>query len=853
VVSIALLTKKKKLASPDKVMATAKKNKTLAYLSYKRIVDGTNIVAHDNFYSAWYTVRGKGLKMLTKGQTDKLLEGFETFLKKYIGDLKVIISQYPLETYMQEQYWQKKALKTTNSQSKKLQLQKADQLKGFSKNRSTQEYTIVIFGDDEEELSYNQEIFRNTTRSCLDIAPLSEEKIEDLFYFLNNQNSNIFNISKKDRAKKYDIDKLSKKEQRLLEEAGYDLPFIKRTQPQGNMKFNNSFVEVGGSCENCLTFYDYPTSDLQAFWFIPLVSNRNTISMLDISTADKNKVLTLLKRSTGEQISRINPKASPIEQKEALFNYQTQDKLMNEVIVNRVMAKMFKLRIYVHEDSPEALEITNRKIKQDLNGRGFKVTNFLLGEQLYEFQSLFLPMSLQSKLPNKRHGQHIASDDLAGGYLFNHMALQDPKGSIAGITATNGAFLFDINHRDERRTRSTMLVSGNPSMGKSTFSKKVTDDNACRENFTRVFSVNDEYNLLTAYHHGKIINMDGSQGAINIFEVFPTTTLADGIEIDEIASFNAHINKLNTIYQLKQNGVSSETLTHHAELLTDFYIEDQGMWYKNPQRHKHEIKVTGLPSTQYPLLEEWIIYLKSKQRTYVSEGYTSTRIDQLVNIISTYNLMLTQEGSIFNQYTSVEDIETTKFVNFDFSSLKGASQNTFNAQLFNVLFLVNSHAVNNGKKQRQLLRNHSITSDDVERYLLIMDEGQNFLKSDYPESAVVISTIMEEMRKYYAGIVINLPSIQTILPTELEASNPKYLEALRKIFGLLQYRVFFQTDSSAIDTLSKTLKNSLTKEELNILPRLVKTECLFTINGDQNIQLRVLASNEELVRFDGGE
>ncbi|WP_454072519.1 hypothetical protein [Enterococcus alishanensis] len=851
--TIALFTKKEKVINPDKVISVAKKNKTLSYLSYKRIIDGTNIVEHEGFYSSWYNVRGKGLKMLTRGQTEKLLEGFESFLKKYVGDLKVIISQYPLETYLQEQYWQKKALKSNNPQSKQLQFQKADQLKKFSKNRSTQEYTIAIFGETEEEIYYNQEVLRNTTRSCLDIAPFSEEKIEDLFYFLNNQNSNIFNISKKDRDKKYDIDKLSKKEQRLLEEAGYDLPFIKRTQPQGNMKFNNSYVEIGGSCQNCLTFYDYPTSDLQAFWFIPLVSNKNTISMLDISTADKNKVLNLLKRSTGEQISRVNPKASPIEQKEAIFNYQTQDKLMNEVIVNRVIAKMFKLRIYVHENSQEELEITNRKIKQDLNGRGFKATNFLLGEQLYEFQSLFLPMSEQSKLANKRHGQHIASDDLAGGYLFNHMALQDPTGSIMGVTATNGAFLLDINHRNDRRTRSTMLVSGNAGMGKSTFSKKVTDDNACRENFTRVFSVNDEYNLLTEYHNGKIINMDGSQGAINIFEIFPTTTLADGVEIDEIASFNSHINKLDSIFQLKQNGVTPETLTLHAELLTDFYIEDQGMWFKNPQRHKEEIKVTGLPTTQYPLLEEWIIYLKSKMRTFIAEGYTSTRIDQLTSIISTYNLMLTQEGSIFNQYTSIENFEQIKFVNFDFSSLKAASQNTFNAQLFNVLFLVNAHAVNNGKKQRQLLRSHMITPDDFERYLLVMDEGQNFLKSDYPQSAIVISTIMEEMRKYYAGIVINLPSIQTILPTELEASNPKYLEALRKIFGLLQYRVFFQTDSSAIDTLSKTLKNSLTIEELNILPRLAKTECLFNINGDQNIQLRVMASNEELIRFDGGE
>ena len=137
--------------------------------------------------------------------------------------------------------------------------------------------------------------------------------------------------------------------------------------------------------------------------------------------------------------------------------------------------------------------------------------------------------------------------------------------------------------------------------------------------------------------------------------------------------------------------------------------------------------------------------------------------------------------------------------------------------------------------------------------MFVMDEAQNFLRSDYPQSAMVISTIMEEMGKYYAGLILNLPSVQTILPTELESSNPKYLEAIRKIFGLLQYRVFFQTDSSAINTLAQTLKGAINAEELSMLPQLPRAECLMNINGDQNIQFRVEASKEELERFDGGE
>lgn len=844
---------KVKKAPKEKSIKALKSNKTLSLLSYKRLIDGTNILEQeDSLYSAWYTVRGKGLVTISPEGTIRLIEEFELFLKKYTGDIKIFVSQYPLETYKQEQYWQKKSLNETNETLKAFQKQKATELEKFSKNRTTQEYTLVIYGNSLEEIRFNEEVLLNNTRTCLSLSPLNEEKIENILFFLNNQNSNIYNISNEDRKKKYDIDKFSKKEIEKLKQEGYDLPFIKRTQPQGNVNFSNAYAETGSGYQSCLTFYDYPASDLQEFWFLPLVSYPNTVSMIDIGTADKQKILNLLKRSTGEQLSRIDPKASPIQQKEAIFNYQTQDKLMNDVITNHVIAKMFKLRIFTHADSAEKVETQVRKIQQDLYGRGFKATNFLLGEQYYETQSLFLPMGKQAKLPNRRKGNHISSEDLAGGYWFNHMSLQDPTGSIMGVTATKGAFLWDINHRDNRRVSSTLMVVGNRRMGKSTFSKKVTDDNACRGNFIRVFSINDEYDLLTQYHGGKIIRMDGSEGAINIFEIFSTATLSDGQTIDEIASFNAHINKLNTIFQLKALEAPPACLLLHGELLTDFYI-DQGMWYKNPQSHKEKIKVTSLPPTHYPLLEEWLVYLKQQKRKYQSDGYTATRIEFLDTIISTYNLMMTQEGNIFNQYTTITDFEKLKFVNFDFSSLKVGSQDTFNAQLFNVLFLANSHAVNNGKEQRQLLREHRITNNDVARYLFVMDEAQNFLRSDYPQSAVVISTIMEEMGKYFAGLILNLPSVQTILPTELESSNPKYLEAIRKIFGLLQYRVFFQTDSSAISTLAKTLKGAINAEELGMLPQLPKAECLMNINGDQNIQFRVEASKEELERFDGGE
>ena len=52
---------------------------------------------------------------------------------------------------------------------------------------------------------------------------------------------------------------MKKKEILKLEQAGYDLDFLARVQPQGNLKVHGRFLEFGDGYLTCLRIYRYPT------------------------------------------------------------------------------------------------------------------------------------------------------------------------------------------------------------------------------------------------------------------------------------------------------------------------------------------------------------------------------------------------------------------------------------------------------------------------------------------------------------------------------------------------------------------------------------------------------------------
>lgn len=218
--------------------------------------------------------------------------------------------------------------------------------------------------------------------------------------------------------------------------------------------------------------------------------------------------------------------------------------------------------------------------------------------------------------------------------------------------------------------------------------------------------------------------------------------------------------------------------------------------------------------------------------------------------------MKTTESDMFDGFTSVPDFESKQVVTFDISGLKEHGNDVFNAQVFSILNLMSSHIISNGKKYRNLMKQGKVDSENIPRYYMNIDEGENLITPTFSFGVETLANLMEQMRKNFCGITIAAPTIKDLIPDSVANSRVEdspYLRAVKKMFSLMQYRGFFQLSDDDLPALSRALGGSTTKEELQTITKLQKKQLLFNINGDRNLVFTVQATNQELQRYNGGE
>jgi hypothetical protein len=645
--------------------------------------------------------------------------------------------------------------------------------------------------------------------------------------------------------------KLSQKELIRFQNDGIDLALAAKVQPQGSIKFKTSkFAELGDGYVACLTVIDYPTQNLPDFWLNELAAIENVILHQSIGTENRQEMIKTLQNSTGEKSSQISGKAKEIDNLTAMNDYQQNINLMNDLMSCNGVMKRNYVRLFVYDDTIEGLEKRIKEIREE-HGQ-FKMT-ILQDEQVYDWQAPFTPTMKQVELDNKRIGTPISVRDLGGSYFFNHTKLDDPNGSYFGYTSTNGAVNFDFFHRDNKRTRSFMLVCGNSGMGKSTFLMKTIDDNFARGNFIRNFDVSHEYLQLTRSQRGIVMNLSGGSNRINPFQVFPTSTSPDGSEVDEIASFQDHLEKLKSMLTMLNTNVSSDDLIEFDNILTMFYIE-RGMWQQNPQLFRDKLKVTKLKADQYPILSDFVIFLDSYMRKLRSQPHSDmNRMNSVNRIYNVFNNLLSTKAEMFNGVTNFPNIANERVVTFDISSLKSQGMSIFNAQVYSILSMLSADIVNNGKKYRALVKQGKIHDEYVPRYVLNVDEAENLITPNFPKGVEFFASLMEQMRKNYCGLIMAMPSIKGVVFNNngSETDSP-YMTAVKKIFGLLQYRAFFQMSDDDIPLLANAMGSSMNLSELENLPHLDIGEVCLNISGQKNVVFHVQPTPEELRRYDNG-
>lgn len=658
---------------------------------------------------------------------------------------------------------------------------------------------------------------------------------------------------------------LSNMTKRKLIDHGYNLGFISRTQPQGNVRIHSGYIETGNGYSAFVNIYHYPKNHLPAFWLSRLVNQPHVIALLSVGTQNIAAVRPQLDRAISEQETQIEDKnLRPTEHMGAAYNTQALMQMYQSIKNNSETLKKVNLRLLVYDSTYEGLMHRIDDLKN--NFYAFRMGRFI-DEQEYDLRSVYLPISMQEKMPNNRKGKVIESYDLGGSYMFDYVNLNDPGGHYFGYTETNGAFIFNpYNLKDNQRTRVFSIVAGNAGMGKSTFLQMLNDDAFMRGNYVRNFDVSGEYRQSIRKQHGLIIDTSKEGNRVNMFEIFPTVTDADG-NIDEIGSFNQNISKIKAIIHIMNSGLTRNDLNLLTVELNNFYI-DRGMWTKNPQGNPDKVKVLGLAHNQYPTVTEFIIYLKDRYGV-ISNGNGKHKtskedIKSIRELIYAFSTLKTNYGGIFDGHTNIRDFNNEKVVDFDMSNAQkssaGSEAQLFQAQFFSYLSMISSQVIINGEKYRRLIREHKFVDDklgfNVPYYYINIDEGQNYFNPHYPDVVGMLARMMEQMRKNFCAITLAFPTLKDILLNDQNQSSQNsdyesYHASVKKIFGLMQYFHLFQLPDDDIDSLKKFFKKnrSVSLEQLDTLQNLDKHQLLTVIVGDRSYRWTTELTDAQLDRY----
>ena len=644
---------------------------------------------------------------------------------------------------------------------------------------------------------------------------------------------------------------LSKRRQRQLKADGYDLAFLSQIQPQGNIDFarNDRYWTSGDGYHTVLHFYEYPSEDLDRFWLSDLMLIPGTQAFLSIYRENSKVIRQEITDSIEEKSTRITGNSKLTDNQKELDEIKDLQELNREITKKNISILGMYVRIFVPASTKEGLFRRVEDIKDKTSN--FKST-ILSGELDFEYHAPFIPAQYQIDLPNRRRGIPVKPHDLAGGYFFNHTKLEDQRGVYMGWTPTRGAVNFNFLERDERRTRSFMIISGNPKMGQRSFLLKHTDGLYAKGNFIRNFDANGTFLDQTRKQHGLILDLSGEANRINIFQVFPTVTNEEGTEVDKKKSYNLHIEKLKNIFKLLNDEATGDDLTSLGQILNEFYIEE-GLWARNPTLNPEKLKATELVAEEYPILSDFVMYVEDYQDKLQSKKHTNKiELSSVNRIYNTFNELLTTNADMFEGTTEFQDISREQVVTFDLSGLK-AMPNLLNAQIFSVLSLVSADIVNHGKRCKQFLKASPEKSDmDMPHYIVNISEAQTLINPKYESSVKLLADIIDSMGENFAGVVLSVNSLRGILFESGSATfKDPYVTAVQRIFGLMQYRVFAQTDDTSVPLLANALSGSMNQSELETLPRLTKGQLFMNISSVGNIVFNQQLLAPEIERYGG--
>lgn len=615
-------------------------------------------------------------------------------------------------------------------------------------------------------------------------------------------------------------------------------------QPAGGITFKEpTHIVTGEGYVSCIHVYQLPKI-LDDFWLDHIFGIQDAVVTLDIHTKDNVEAKKNINKSLQEEFARARTAKDFAELHNAETRQRELQAVYEELTSMGEVIKDIDIRIYVSGRSLLELDERCKQIMASLEGDSYMAA-IMLNEGKRDWQALFEPFSEQHSKPFALKSHPLLTEQIAMGNPYCYSELIDERGDLIGFSPVGGAIIYDEFTMTGARKHYNSLVCGDMGSGKSTFLKKRFKANAAKGNYVRTFDISGEFTNLTREFAGKIIKCNGVDGMLNPLEILRAGD-------DDFTSYSKHIAKVSTFFKCILPNATDELLITLENCLREFYAE-----YNLVPSESHHI--TGLPAINYPTFSDFLSFLekeieneKTKElKGEVDTGLAVNRAIGLNTIKESVKTIVLNYGKMFDGHTSVDNLVDEKIVTFDISDIKDLG-NVFTAQMFNMVSLCWDNAVGNGQIMKNLYEEGEIDMSDVSCFLVLIDESHRWVNTSMPKILTLLIQYLREARKYFAGITFASQSVRDYMP-QAQGENDPYIDLLRTLFELTQYKFIFKQDSSAVPLLNNVFGNALSFSQLERIPYLEKGETILSISGDRSLEFKVWRSKEyEEKLFAGG-
>lgn len=804
----------KKKAKKDSV------RKTFADLCPIRDYDTVNdiYICNDNSIIDFFKFRCRDLVVANENEIDLDINCLINFMRQYSIDCKIISVNVPVNCSVQKKHLLHKIDTTTNVYEKAMLQKKLAEDEWLEKNRLNKEYYLMVFASNLD--AYNTQ--KKIILSCLAgsnsvISEVDYDTKQELIFKLNNKCVSQLNEFSY-----------------IPDNNGIIKNCLAETQTKGNISFKAvDYIRTGSGYETCLEVYDYPAS-VDRHWMSSVCDVSHAITIIDIHTENFHEVKGNLNRSIKEQKARANVYSDAGDVSDAANEYAQLLELYEDLSQLKKILKSVTIRIFMFAKTKDELE---KRVSETISKLDAYKCCIYLNEMEWAFKSMYLPYQTQQKIfPIKRYGQCLVDEAVACGNPFHFNALSDPYGTYLATTTSGGVVQYYHFTKTKTRTYYNALITGDMGSGKSTLLKKIGHDCYIQGDILRIFDPMDEWYGLAPIIGGKIINMDGSDGILNMFEILRTAE-------EDTMSFMQHLAKLNINYRLLNATCNEQEIAIFERTVSDFYAE-------------LNIMVPGLPSTSYPTLYDFVMYLKKKIDNFkISDNETKSvidkkEIDYIHNIYLIFSRLLQNYASIFNGHTSISNLASHRCVVFNIKNIFTLPEEISDIILYNTMSLCWDNCTQNGQIMKRMYEDGKIKEEDIVHFLIEFDEFHHIVNGNKTTAINQIAIMLREMRKLYGGMIMSTQRIKDLLPTNTSA---KATAQITSLFEFCNLKFIGHQDNNSVQTIKEAFGKSLTEAELDNIPKLSMGQFILNMSGnDGNLSINVYADNEELQMFKGG-